>query len=85
MQTQTSNLCLASSEDEPILAFVRAHLSAIRAGLSYCQIAGGDGVNVVAHLRVGVVLDAHTEPRPNNLHLCRSEDTDDSGRQALQG
>jgi len=43
---------LLSPEDEPILAFVKEHLKEMRSGLTYMQIAGGDGATVVAHLRV---------------------------------
>jgi hypothetical protein len=45
-------ICLSSSEDEPILAFVRERLGIVRSGMSYLQIAGGDGVHVIACLRL---------------------------------
>ena len=74
------SLFVASSEDELILDFVREHLYEVRRGLSYFQIAGGDGVNVVANLRVVVAPGERIEPPPNTLRPYRSEDTAGSER-----
>jgi hypothetical protein len=56
--TGQRNLAVVSSEDGPILDFVREHLKEIRNSMSYLQIAGGDGVNAVACLRVEQARDA---------------------------
>ena len=58
-------LSITSSEDDPIVQFVREHLSEIRSGASYFQLRGGDGVNVVACLRMAEDPDAQTEQHQN--------------------
>ena len=49
---KSSAVFFISSKDEEILSFVREHIGEIRGGMAYCQLAGGDGVNVVIRLNL---------------------------------
>jgi hypothetical protein len=70
-------LVTASSGDEVILNFVRDHVSEIRSGEFYCQLTGGDGVNVMACIRRVVGQDMALAPLQNT---DQGDRTGDKGR-----
>ena len=64
--------CLCDSQDKPIIDFVRKYLHLVRGGMYYLQIAGGNGIDVIACFRPERDQCGRIKTQPSNLRHGRS-------------